>query len=314
MQQIFSRIIAEINESSLGNSNVGRADATRVFHGRGHCYEGLEFVTLDWFEPLLLVTFYKAPEEEWLATFKECFSRFFDTDKKSAECIDVVVFQYRYLPGAPCEFLKGELADQVLAHEGALDFNLTIGRNQNIGFFLDMKNCRQWLSKNAENKSILNLFSYTCAFSVVAANAGAKMVVNMDMAKGALSTGKKNHKINNINTDSVFFFSHDIFRSWGKIRKYGPYDCIIVDPPSFQRGSFDARKDYKRIVDKLSGLLTADGLVMASLNSPELDFAFLRGLFEDAGGYDEVQVIPTPDTFPEIDKDKGLKTIVFKKK
>ncbi len=307
MQNIFDKIAGGVND----NSDVGEllnSDARRLFHGRGHCYDQLEFITVDWFSPLLLVSFFKAPEEAWLDSFKQRFVAYNDVKK-----IESVVFQYRYLPGAPSEILKGKIPDALNAHENGLDFRLAIGKNQNVGFFLDMKNCRQWLKKEATGKKVLNLFSYTCAFSVVAASAGAKLVVNMDMAKGALSTGKTNHKINDLDTKSVFFFAHDIFKSWGKIRKYGPYDCIVVDPPSFQRGSFDARKDYIKIVNKLPQLLAADGLVMACLNSPELDFGFLRELFDRVGGFEEQEVIPTPESFPEVDINKGLKTVIFKR-
>lgn len=307
MENIFDKITNGVNDHS-GIDGLEKGDARRLFHGRGHCYDQLEFITVDWFSPLLLVSFFKAPEEAWLDSFKRKFAAFNDLEK-----IESVVFQYRYLSGAPCETLKGRIPDTLNAHESGLDFRLTIGKNQNVGFFLDMKNCRQWLREKAAGKKILNLFSYTCAFSVVAASAGAASIVNMDMAKGALSTGKTNHNINDLDTRSVFFFAHDIFKSWGKIRKYGPYDCVVVDPPTFQRGSFDARKDYIKIVNKLPELLATDGLVMACLNSPELDFDFLRELFDRVGGFEEQEVIPVPDSFPEVDKNKGLKTVVFKR-
>jgi len=299
MQIIFENIQKNANKHS---------DAVRLFHGRGQCYEGLGFLTVDWFSPLLLVTFFKQPSAEWLDEFRQGMHQF-----EEVADIENIVFQHRYEAGSPVEAMKGVVPDDLEAVEHELRFRLSIGKNQNVGFFLDMANCRQWLGERVEGQSVLNLFSYTCAFSVVAANAGAKTVVNVDMAKGALATGRLNHKINNISTDSVFFFSHDIFKSWGKIRKYGPYDCIIVDPPSFQRGSFDARKDYQKIVKRLPDLLSDNGVVMACLNSPELDFEFLRGQFETIGGFAELAVIPVPESFPEVDKDKGLKTVVFKK-
>ncbi|PCJ39743.1 MAG: methyltransferase [Moraxellaceae bacterium] len=298
MQRIFDEVITRAQRAT---------DAVRLFHGRGQCYDGLEFVTVDWFSPLLLVTFCKAPDADWLVNFTRGISGL------AVEHIEVIAFQYRNLPGAPTEVIKGKLPSELNAHEAGLDYRLTIDKNQNIGFFLDMKNSRQWLQENVSGKSVLNLFSYTCAFSVVAANAGAKLVVNMDMAKGALATGKLNHQINHLDMKSVFFFAHDIFKSWGKIRKYGQYDCIILDPPSFQPGSFDAQKDYIKLVKKMPELLVDGGVVLACLNSPDLDFDFLRELFAGVGGFVERQVIPAPGTFPEVDSNKGLKTIVYEK-
>ena len=87
--------------------------------------------------------------------------------------------------------------------------------------------------------AVLNLFAYTCAFSVVALQAGARLVVNVDMGQGTMATGQQNHQINGI-TAGASFLVHDIFKAWGKINRSGPYGLVIVDPPSYQKGSFIA--------------------------------------------------------------------------
>jgi len=284
------------------------ADACRLFHGRGQCYPGLEFVSVDWFSPVLLISLYKEPDAEWLAQFRHEISQF---DMHSD--IENIILQHRYLQGAPSESLKGDIAGDYYAVEKGLKFRLNFKANQNVGFFLDMAECRQVLRERVKGKSVLNLFAYTCAFSVVAAEAGAAKVVNVDMAKGALNTGRLNHQLNDIDNRSVSYLGHDIFKSWSKIRKYGPYDIVIIDPPSFQAGSFNVRKDYQKIVRKLPGLLNPNGQVIACLNSPDLSFNFLRELFTDISGFTEKQVISTPTSFPEVDVDKGLKTLLFER-
>ena len=283
-------------------------DACRLFHGRGHCYPGLEFVSVDWFSPVLLISLYKEPEAQWLKQLADEITQF-----ESDEAIENIILQHRYLKGAPSENLKGDIAGDYYAVEKGLKFRLNFKANQNVGFFLDMANCRQVLREKAKGKRVLNLFAYTCAFSVVAAEAGAAKVVNVDMAKGALNTGRLNHQLNDIDTRSVSYMSHDIFKSWGKIRKYGPYDIVIIDPPSFQAGSFNVRKDYQKIVRKLPGLLAPQAQVIACLNSPELSFDFLRELFEEDGGFVERSVIDPPQSFPESDTNRGLKTLHFEK-
>jgi len=294
-----------IVESIRLGAKVG-ADACRLFHGRGHTYPGLEFVSVDWFSPVLLISLYKEPGAEWLAQFRDEISQF---DIHSD--IENIILQHRYLQGAPSESLKGNIAGDYYAVEKGLKFRLNFKANQNVGFFLDMAECRQVLRERVKGKSVLNLFAYTCAFSAVAAEAGAAKVVNVDMAKGALNTGRLNHQLNNIDSRSVSYLGHDIFKSWGKIRKYGPYDMVIIDPPSFQAGSFNVRKDYQKIIRKLPGLLNPNGQVIACLNSPDLSFDFLRELFTDIGGFTEKQMIATPTSFPEADADKGLKTLLF---
>ena len=47
------------------------------------------------------------------------------------------------------------------------------------------------------------------------------------------------------------FLPHDLFTTWGKIGRGGPYDLIVVDPPSYQKGSFVATKDYARLMRRL---------------------------------------------------------------
>lgn len=283
-------------------------DACRLFHGRGHCYPGLEFVSVDWFSPVLLISLYKEPEAQWIKQLVDELTQF-----DSHQAIENIILQHRYLKGAPSENLKGDIAGDYYAVEKGLKFQLNFKTNQNVGFFLDMANCRQVLREQAKGKRVLNLFAYTCAFSVVAAEAGAEKVVNVDMAKGALNTGRFNHQVNNIDTRSISYLSHDIFKSWGKIRKYGPYDMLIIDPPSFQAGSVNVRKDYQKIVRKLPGLLAPQAQVIACLNSPDLNFDFFRELFNEVSGFTERSVIEPPQSFPENDAERGLKTLLFEK-
>lgn len=78
---------------------------------------------------------------------------------------------------------------------------------------------------NSAQRKVLNLFAYTCAFSVAALKGGADEVVNMDMSKGALAIGKQNHLLNGL-TAGARFLGHDIFKSWGKLKKNsGPMTC-----------------------------------------------------------------------------------------
>ena len=73
-----------------------------------------------------------------------------------------------------------------------------------------MKNGRQFVRENAKNKSVLNLFSYTCAFSIAASLGGASKISNIDMSKGALSIGRVNHHLNNLEMKGIslpFFIS-----------------------------------------------------------------------------------------------------------
>lgn len=282
-------------------------DSRRIFHGRGRCFPGLEFVCLDFFQPLLLITLYAEPPDNWLSEFMQRATPF------AAPLISVVLVQYRYQPGAPTKTLWGELPEEVYAQRGGLKFLLPIAQQQNTGFFLDMEPGRQWLERQAQGKRVLNLFAYTCAFSVVAVAAGANKVVNVDMSSRALQWGREHHLRNRMDKRCSEFLSENILKSWGRIKRRGPYDLIIIDPPSYQPGSFVAQKDYARVVRRIPELMPEGGLVLACLNAPELDQNFLLTTFADACPeciFVE-RLTPSAD-FPDIDSEQQLKLLVFR--
>ena len=158
---------------------------------------------------------------------------------------------------------------------------------------------------------MLNLFAYTCAFSVVALQAGAKHVVNVDMAQGAMATGQHNHQLNGLNSGASFLV-HDIFSTWGKINRAGPYSLVIIDPPSYQKGSFVATKDYARLLRRLPQLLAPGGHALLCLNAPELGMAFLQDQVKElAPELKFVERVTNPPAFADVSAERSLKVLVY---
>ena len=150
------------------------------------------------------------------------------------------------------------------------------------------------------------------AAKVAALQAGAGQVVNIDMSKGALSSGQQNHRLNQL--AGAQFWPHDIFSSWGKITRTGPYQLVIMDPPSYQKGSFVATKDYARIMRRLPDLLAPGGHALLCLNAPELGLAFLREQMQAcAPALDFVARVDNPPVFADVDEQRSLKVLVFKR-
>jgi len=179
---------------------------------------------------------------------------------------------------------------------------------------------RRWVRAHVANHRartgrgarVLNLFAYTCAFSVAALQAGAAEVVNVDMSRGAIATGQQNHQLNGLGAGARFL-AHDIFSSWGKITRSGPYDLVIVDPPSYQKGSFVATKDYARLMRRLPELLIPGGHALLCLNAPELGMAFLREQMQSqAPSLAFVERVPNPAVFADVDEERSLKVLVFR--
>jgi len=298
------QIILEQNSRNLTN------EFKRLFHGRGAFYtEEWRFLTIDSIDTILSVAFYfpieKCEEDDLLSLLKKYLTSSRHT---------TLVLQKRYLPQAPTEVLIGSLQKDLFVIENGTKMKLNLQSNLNSGYFPDMKNGRAYIQSIAKDKNVLNLFSYTCGFSLAAVKGGASLVTNIDMAKGALSIGRENHHLNNLDTSSVKFYPHNILKSFSKIKRDGPFDIIIIDPPTFQKGSFEATKDYNKIIKRLDTFSQKDTIVMACLNSPDLDENFIIDIFQEfAPNFTFVKRLENVEEFKSLDESRSLKNLIFKK-
>jgi 23S rRNA (cytosine1962-C5)-methyltransferase len=225
------------------------------------------------------------------------------------------VFQCRLEGRSETRLMAGSVPEPHVVTENGARFRVHVHKGQNHGLFLDMAQGRRWVREHVAAhapRKVLNLFAYTCAFSVVARQAGARHVLNVDMSHGALATGQQNHQLNGITTGAGFM-PHDIFSTWGKITRGGPYDLIILDPPSYQKGSFVATKDYARLMRRLPDLLEAGGYVLLCLNAPELGVAFLQDQMQElAPELAFVQRVANPAVCADVSDERALKVLVYK--
>ena len=280
-------------------------ECCRLFHGRGHAYPGYEHINIDWLPPVALITLYQEEQPAFLAHLAEQLSA-------AIPQVQSVLVQYRCRTQAPVELLKGELIEQLVVQENGLKYQVRLGKTQNSGFFLDMRNGRDWVRQHAEGKSVLNLFAYTCSLSVAAMAGGATQVVNMDISKAALSRGRDNHRLNELDTRRVRFEGMDIFKSFSRIKKYAPYDLLICDPPSLQKGSVDIQRDYKKIIRRIPEFMKPGSQLLLCLNSPELDDNFLHDtVAAECPECRFINRLPNPPVFKEAVAGKGLKVLLF---
>ena len=249
-----------------------RPDARRIFHGRGHMHPGLEHINIDWFAPVALITTYEEISDTDALT-----DAIMQHDVHGQ--ITCLMLQYRKRKGTPAICLHGELINQTIVTENNLKYEVQPGVNQNAGLFLDMAPLRRWLKENSAEKNLLNLFAYTCSLSVAALAGHAKQVVSVDMSKPSIAWGSRNHALNEHDPRSVRSVPHNLFRSWGRIKQFGRYDTVIIDPPTRQRGSFDAEKDYSAVLKKLGQLTKPGADIIATVNSPYLNEDYLPDLF-----------------------------------
>ncbi len=297
--------IEELRVLLIENSKDATEEFKRLFHGRGGLYDGFKYLTIDSIDKVLSVAFFaKDEDEEKLILMLQEFT--------ISSRYKTLVVQRRYEKGSFGEVLVGELDENLYALENGMKLKLNLISNQNSYYFADMKNGRAFVRENAKDKRVLNLFSYTCAFSVAAKLGGALSVSNIDMSKGSLSIGKSNHSLNKIDPKGVSFLPYNILKSFSKIKQNSPYDLIIIDPPTFQRGSFEATKDYEKIVKKLSQISSDGAMVLACLNSTELDSEFIINLFKEfAPEFSFVRRLQNVSEFANLDEQKSLKNLLF---
>ena len=299
------------------------SDVCRVFHGRGGVFSGCEHITLDWFPPVFLLTSYNQELTtlelaEIQTEVENCCISYFATVEEDARATEIdsgdsvnLVYQFRSATNATSRILQGTLPKPHIVTENGMKFLVRLDRSKNPGIFLDMANGRQWMKQSALGKRVLNLFAYTCGFSIAALLGGAEAVVNVDMVDGTLKTGQKNHELNNL--QGARFLAHDIFKSWGKIRKLGPYDIIVADPPSYQKNSFVAKQDYRKVVRRIPDLLMEGGEVLLCLNAPELDTPWLESIVrEEAPSLLLVERLANPASFPAADVERSLKVLRYR--
>ena len=166
---------------------------------------------------------------------------------------------------------------------------------------------------------VLNVFAYTCGFSVCAANAGAR-TTSLDLSKKYLEWGRRNFAVNGLDPGSHDFIHGDALDwmgRWG--RKSRLFDLILLDPPTFSRskehGVFQAEKDYGKLVVAALPLLRPGGLLFASTNAAQLAPAVFLETVEAAvtrarRTIRQLHYVPQPPDFPISRAEPGyLKTV-----
>jgi len=292
--------------SCIEHIKISDGEPGRLFHGRGGVHAGLEFLNIDWLCPVLLITLYEQQADDWERVLLAAIIGVAPAAMQS------IVVQRRYQKPAVFETVYGPVVKRFSVAEQGLQYQLDFTAGMHSGLFLDMAEARQWVRADAAGKKVLNLFSYTCAFSVAALAGGAESVVNIDLSRPSLSRGRESHRLNDHDMRRVTFLGHDIFKSWGKLKRLGPFDVVIIDPPSYQKGSFVLAKDYARVARQIPALLTENADVLACLNDPDQTPEYLLNLFaEYCPELVFKERLLNPEAFADRDEQRSLKVLYF---
>lgn len=166
--------------------------------------------------------------------------------------------------------------------EHGVKFYINLTDYLDTGLFLDHRDTRQMVAKLAKGKKVLNLFAYTCSFSVHAAAQGAAFTKSVDLSNTYTNWGKDNFLLNELPLASNEIIRADCLKFLKQEKE--KYDLIIIDPPTLSRSKkmdqmFDIQKDYVQILKAALNLLLPDGTLFFSTNSRK--FTFDESLFKN---------------------------------
>lgn len=184
------------------------------------------------------------------------------------------------------QLLEGETNPHFIVHELGLKYIIKMDEGYSIGLFHDQRENRwriltgyiqdDFILDASINRSLncLNLFAYTCSFSVCAAKKGWR-TINVDISKKYLQWGQENFRLNKLDPTEHEFWPLDVWTALQNFKRRGrKFDFIIVDPPSFSRskvsGVFKASKDYKKLMELISYCAASGAIVLASCNMATL--------------------------------------------
>lgn len=184
----------------------------------------------------------------------------------------------------PAVLVAGEEPGEIIVQENGLSYLVEPTGGYSSGLFLDQRLNRQWVTSLGA-KRMLNLFAYTCSFTVCAASSGAE-TCSVDAAKRVLGTGRENLELNGIDpTDGHRFLADDAMKVVPRLLKRGEtFDLIVLDPPTFGRAAgraFRIEKDLPALVRDCFTMLERGGWILVSSNYAEWTSSDLEKLCEE---------------------------------
>ena len=263
-QAFFEMLFRQVKEKRSAYYEDDLTTAFRLFNQEGDGFGGL---TVDLYGDYAVFSWYNSYVYQIRQIISEAFRQVFPEVLGAYEKIRFKGLDYEsahvYGQEAPDFFtvLENGVLYQVFMNDGLM-----------TGIFLDQHEVRGSLVDGlAMGKSLLNMFSYTAAFSVAAAMGGASQTTSVDLAKRSRELSQAHFQANGLSTDAHRFIVMDVFEYFKYAKRKGlTYDVIVLDPPSFARNkkqTFSVAKDYHKLISQSLEILNPGGIIIASTNA-----------------------------------------------
>jgi len=184
------------------------------------------------------------------------------------------------------EIVYGVLPDPLIIEENGAQFKIDIVDGQKTGWFYDHRSSRAQLAGMAKNQRVLDLFSYTGAWGIPAAMAGAAEITCVDASEGALALAQENARLNRVE-QTMQFVRGDVFEFLKQARLDNQlYDIIILDPPALIKRKKDFKQGYeayRRLNHLALQVLAKNGILVSASCSFHLSRDNLHELLRSSG-------------------------------
>ncbi len=298
----------------------GDTTAFRALNGEG---DGLGGLIIDYYDGYYVVSWYSEGiytfRDEIIAALQKVANFKGIYEKKRFDT------KGKYIEGD--DFVAGERGEfPLIVKENGVNFAVYLNDGAMVGVFLDQRNVRKQIrDKYAKGRTVLNMFSYTGAFSVFAALGGASKTTSVDLANRSLSKTIEQFSVNEVDYEAQDIIVEDVFLYFKyAAKKKMKFDMVVLDPPSFARSkkyTFSAAKDYKNLLKETIAITENNGIIVASTNCSAFDMKKFKGFIDTAfkemnGKYKILEEHSLPEDFRTIDQFKEgdyLKVVFIEK-
>ena len=278
--------------------------AVRLFHGGA---DGLDGLAIERFGAVLIVQIQEGPLEERLEDIRRgvealhtqvgtqgvYLKRFLRDRSAVSESIDAAHRE-------PMPWIGRAVDPEIEIEEGPLRFLIGPYDGFSVGLFLEHRDNRGRVARLAAGRGVLNLFAYTCGFSVAALKGGATFADSVDLSRRYLEWGKRNFQANGLSATEGRFFCCDVREYFKRAqRQKKRYGMIVIDPPTFAkmrrpRRVFVLKDELEKLIEEAVKLLEPLGYVLLAVNDRQIGVPRMEKAMKEAHPHRRARIIERP--------------------
>lgn len=315
IESYFESLFSKAKQKRQHFENSDLTTAYRLFNQDGDNFGG---VTIDRYADFVVFSWYNTFVYQYRDIIVKAFQKVYPAVKGGYEKI-----RFKGLDYESAHIYGQEAPETFTILENGVKYSVFMNDGLMTGIFLDQHEVRDALiNELGLGKRVLNMFSYTAAFSVAAAMGGAIETTSVDLAKRSRELSQAHFEANGLNVTNHHFVVMDVFEyfKYAK-RKNLTFDLIVIDPPSFARNkkqTFSVAKDYHCLISQALEVLSDDGTIIASTNAANLTVAQFKKQLEKGFAsvkheYIRLQQLPSDFTVNKADMSSNyLKVFTIK--